>query len=383
MPIHPSIERQFFTSSLPDWSGDPSNLDEYVIGVLPGEGIGPEIIGVTLDLLGHISDVSAKRFDISIGGKIGLPARIESGNALSREVIEFCQSVFSRRGAILCGPGGGRFVYDLRARFDLFCKFTPIRPTSALDDIGAIRPGSRTDVDMVVVRENTGGLYFGECAAIANNEKSARHYFEYKEEHVQRILKVAITLASMRRNKLGVVLKPDGIPSISRLWQQKLDELAVNSGVDCQVLEVDNAMYQIIADAKSFDVIVAPNMFGDVLSDGASLLLGSRGLSFSGNFDAAGHAVYQTGHGAAYGLAGSDTANPIGQIFSLAMMLRESFGLHRQASAIESAVAETLRDGWRTADIAAPGSNVVGTREMGKRIGDKLKEKMAAAAAGS
>ena len=139
---------------MPNWSGDPLNLDEYVIGVLPSEGIGPEIIGVTLDILEHLSNVSAKRFDISIGGKIGLPARIESGNALSREVIEFCQSVFSRRGAILCGPGGGRFVYDLRARFDLFCKFTPIRPTSALDDIGAIRPGNLTDVDMVAVREN-------------------------------------------------------------------------------------------------------------------------------------------------------------------------------------------------------------------------------------
>lgn len=130
MPISPLIKRPFLASSLPNWSGDPLNLDEYVIGVLPSEGIGPEIIGVTLDILEHLSNVSAKRFDISIGGKIGLPARIESGNALSREVIEFCQSVFSRRGAILCGPGGGRFVYDLRARFDLFCKFTPIRPTS-------------------------------------------------------------------------------------------------------------------------------------------------------------------------------------------------------------------------------------------------------------
>lgn len=383
MPTNSLINRQFFTSSLPDWSGNASNLSEYVIGVLPGEGTGPEIISVTLDILEHISNFSAKQFDISIGGKIGLPAKIESGNALSQKVIEFCQLIFSRRGAVLCGPGGGRFVYNLRARFDLFCKITPIRPTAALDDIGAIRPGTLADVNMVIVRENTGGLYFGEWGTVVDIEKSAHHRFEYKEKHVQRILAVAIALASMRRNKLSVVLKPDGIPSISELWQQKLDELAVNSGVDCQVLEVDNAMYQIIANARSFDVIVAPNMFGDILSDGASLLLGSRGLSFSGNFDSAGHAVYQTGHGAAHDLAGSDTANPIGQIFSLAMMLRESFGMHSQASAIESAIAETLRDGWRTADIAAPGSRVVGTREMGKRIGDKLKEKMAASAAGS
>lgn len=383
MPTNSLINRQFFTSSLPDWRGDASNLSEYVIGVLPGEGIGQEIISVTLDILEHISNVSAKRFDISIGGKIGLPAKIESGNALSQEVIEFCQSIFSRRGAVLCGPGGGRFVYNLRTHFDLFCKFTPIRPTPALDDTGAIRPSTLADVNMVIVRENTGGLYFGEGGTVVDNEKSAHHRFEYKGKHVQRILEVAIALASMRRNKLSVVLKPYGIPSISELWQQKLDELAVNSGVDYQVLEVDNAMYQIIANARSFDVIVAPNMFGDILSDGASVLLGSRGLSFSGNFDAAGHAVYQTGHGAAHDLAGSDSANPIGQIFSLAMMLRESFGMYSQASAIESAIEETLRDGWRTADIAAPGSRVVGTREMGRRIGDKLKEKLAASAAGS
>lgn len=378
MPTNSLINRQFFSSSLPNWSGSTLNLNEYVIGVLPGEGIGPEIIDVTLDILEHISNVSTKRFDISIGGKIGLPAKIESGNALSQEVVEFCQSIFSRWGAVLCGPGGGRFVYNLRAQFDLFCKFTPIRPISPLDDIGALRPSALIDVDMVIVRENTGGLYFGEWGTVVGNEKSAHHRFEYKEEQVQRILEVAIALASMRRNNLSVALKPDGIPSISELWQEKLDELAVNSGVDCQVLEVDNAMYQIIANAKSFDVIVAPNMFGDILSDGASLLLGSRGLSFSGNFDAVGHAVYQTGHGAAYGLAGSDTANPIGQIFSLAMMLRESFGLHSQASAIESAVTETLLDGWRTADIAARDSRVVGTREMGKRIGDRLEKKMAA-----
>jgi 3-isopropylmalate dehydrogenase len=383
MPTDSLINQQFFTSSLPDWSGNASNLSEYVIGVLPGEGIGPEIIRVTLDILEHISKVSAIRFDISIGGKIGLPAKIETGNALSQEVIEFCQSIFSRRGAVLCGPGGGRFVSNLRAHFDLFCKFTPIRHTPALDDIGAIRPSTLAEVDMVVVRENTGGLYFGEWGADFDFDGSAHHHFEYKGEHVKRILKVAIVLASMRRNKLSVVLKPDGIPSISELWQQKLDELAVNSGVDCQVLEVDNAMYQIIANARSFDVIVAPNMFGDILSDEASLLLGSRGLSFSGNFDTAGHAVYQTGHGAAHDLAGSDTANPIGQIFSLAMMLRESFGMHSQASAIELAIAETLRDGWRTADIAAPGSRVVGTREMGMRIGDKLKEILTASAVGS
>jgi 3-isopropylmalate dehydrogenase len=176
----------------------------------------------------------------------------------------------------------------------------------------------------------------------------------------------------MRQGKLRVVLKPGGIPAISKLWQSKLQELAQGSGLKPEVLEVDNAIYQVIANAQQFDVLVAPNAFGDILSDGASLLLGSRGLSYSGNFGTAGHAVYQTGHGAAHDLAGSNRANPIGQILSLAMMLRESFGHYEAAESIEAAIEETLQGGWRTADIAETGSKVIGTKEMGARIAQQL-----------
>jgi len=142
------------------------------------------------------------------------------------------------------------------------------------------------------------------------------------------------------------------------------------------MLEVDNAMYQMIASPEQFDVVVAPNMFGDVLSDGAALLLGSRGLSYSGNFGDTGKAVFQTGHGAAHDLTGKDTANPIGQVLSLAMLLRESFGLNHYAEMIETAIEETLIDGWRTSDISEPGCKLVGTQEMGLRIGDRLEMKM-------
>ncbi|MEZ0373939.1 MAG: isocitrate/isopropylmalate family dehydrogenase, partial [Candidatus Sericytochromatia bacterium] len=133
-------------------------------------------------------------------------------------------------------------------------------------------------------------------------------------------------------------------------------------------LEIDNASYQLIARAQDFDVVVAPNMFGDVLADCGALLLGSRGMSFSGNFGAGGKAVYQTGHGAAYDLAGSDKANPLGQILSLAMMLRESYAWPEGAARIEAAVARTLEQGYRTPDIAAPGCQVVGARELARRV---------------
>ncbi len=363
---------QRLVSALPEWAGDAPSSTDTVIGVLAGEGIGPEIIEVALKILDVISKLTGDSFDVRVGGKIGLPALAESGQPLTHEVINFCQSIFDRRGAILCGPGGGRFVYDLRAHFDLFCKFTPVRPVAALKNVGVIKPEALARVNIVVVRENTAGLYFGDGKIGAGAERSASHRFGYTEGQVRRILKTAIALAQMRTGKLCMVLKPGGVPSISELWQQKFDELTARFGIEREVLEVDNAMYQLIANASKFDVVVAPNMFGDILSDVGSLLLGSRGMSYSGNFGRAGHAVYQTGHGAAHDLAGTNRANPIGQILSLAMMLRESFGNHDLADAIDLAIENALREGWRTADVADGSSKVVGTREMGAQIARHL-----------
>lgn len=363
--------------ALAQGSGADRPRDEYIIGVLSGEGIGPEIIDVTLNILGRLESYTPECFKIEYGGKIGLPAKHEYGKVLTDEVINFCQSIFSKHGSILSGPGGERFVYTLRAQFDLFCKFTPISALPVLDNTCVIKPEVRKGVNMVIIRENISGLYFGEWGITVNgNKKSAFHRFSYDKDHVIRILNVAIQLAAQRRKTLTVVLKPDGIPAISELWQTALTELTRECSIETQMLEVDNAMYQMIADPDQFDVVVAPNMFGDILSDGAALLLGSRGLSFSGNFGNSGMAVFQTGHGAAHDLAGKDIANPIGQIFSLAMLLRESFGLSHYANAIESAVEETLIEGWRTADICEPGCKLVGTQEMGLRIGDSLEKRM-------
>lgn len=368
------------TAALPGWTNDaarPNGPDarRFVIGVLPGEGVGPEGTAIATEVLRVVASRWDLDFDIRLGGVIGMAAERAHGLPLTAQVVGFCESIFADAGAILCGPGGGRFVYDLRARFDLFCKFTPVRPLPALSDAGVLRPEAVAGVDLIVVRENASGVYFGEGR---RTPETATHTFRYHREEVRRIVAVAIRLAQQRRRKLALVVKPAAVREVSELWRDVFDELTRGQALDLSCLEVDNANYQLIANARAFDVVVAPNLFGDILSDGAALLLGSRGMSYSGNFGAPGIAVYQTGHGAAHDLAGQDVANPIGQILSAALLLRESFGLDAPAAAIEAAVARTLAAGLRTADIAAAGLPAVGTREMGRAIAAALERDVAA-----
>ena len=366
-PLEIDDAGSFLTSSLAGWN-PRIDTPVAVVGVLTGEGIGAEVVGAARDVLDCVRARAQRPVEILVGGKIGRPAQAECGAALSGEVIEFCDSVFARGGAILCGPGGGRFVYDLRAHFALYCKLTPVRHLAAIDDASILRPERLRGVDLIVVRENAGGLYFGRSEIVPGEDRVAIQHCAYTDSEVQRILRPALDLARRRRGRLALALKPDGIPAISTLWRENLEQLAAGTGVAWQILEVDNAAYQLIANPRELDVMVAPNMFGDVLSDAASLLLGSRGMSFSGNFGPGRRAVYQTGHGAAHDLAGRNCANPAGQIYSLAMMLRESFGWQREASAIEAAIATVLGQGWRTPDIASATSRVTGTRELGERI---------------
>lgn len=355
-----------------------TSVDEnrVVIGVLIGEGIGPEVVPAALSLLERIVDATGLEFELRHGGPIGKPAIEMHGNSLSDEVIEFSEQVFADAGALFCGAGGDRFVYDLRARFDLFCKFTPLRPHPPLRDCGAVRPDRLDAVDIVAVRENTGGLYLGEWSRRDSAEfgRVAHHGFGYRESQVARIVDVAARLAAARRGLVTMTTKPGGVPSISALWREIAHERCDAAGVRLEELEIDNAVYQLIADPRRFDVMVSPNMFGDVIADCGALLLGSRGMSYSGNFSPDGHGVFQTGHGAAHDLAGSDRANPVGQMLALAMMLRESFALDTPAEAIEAAVEEVLERGLRTPDVAGPGSRVVGTREFGRHVCDALSD---------
>ena len=366
---------QIFRQTIPGWSDSQQGKSEYTIGVLPGEGIGPEVIGVSLLVLEAVTRGTHINFKVRVGGKIGLPAQRETGHVLTPEVLAFCESIFAEEGVMLCGPAGGRFVYELRSRFDLFCKITPLLPLVALRDTGVVKADALEDVDILLVRENSGGIYFGKYKEMPEADGlTASHFFVYREDQVERILRVAIGLASMRQRRLTLVLKSEGIPSISRLWIKVLNDLVKGSSLSFEILQVDNAAFQLIQPARTFDVVVSPNLFGDILADCGGLLLGSRGMCFSGNFGKNGMAVYQTGHGAAYDLAGKDEANPVGQILSLAMLLRMSFGLEELAGRIETALDKTLSEGWRTPDILTSDCKIVGTRELGSRIVQVIEE---------
>jgi 3-isopropylmalate dehydrogenase len=347
---------------------------QLTVGLFQGEGIGPELTSLSVRALQALTKVRALPLDLRHGGLIGKPAKHAHGQCLTPEAIELCDAVFAERGAILCGPGGDRFVYDLRKHFDLYAKYTPIRPFAEVADAGVVRQNARDGVDFVVVRENTGGLYQGKWStAQSDRETTAHHALSYSASQVKRILQVGLALALRRRRRLTMIVKAGGVPSISELWSRTLDSLRAEYAVECSELDVDNAAYQLIANARAFDVIVAPNMFGDVLSDAAALLLGSRGLSFSANFGVEWRAVYQTGHGAAHDLAGKDVANPSAQLLSLAMMLREHFGLMQEAHALETALARVLGQGIRTADLLVQSGStgagrVVGLQEFGQCV---------------
>lgn len=367
-PLRPRLSE---TLAVPCAAFDAATV--HHIGVFLGEGVGAEVVPVAMRLLDLLAAHSERRFELHQGGLIGLPAKARFGTSLSEEVTGFAEELFARGGAMFCGPGGDRFVYELRARFGLYCKFTPLEPLPELRAAGAVRPEIAAATDIVAVRENMGGIYQGAWEQDGEaGGRVARHRFEYHEADVRRIMAVACDLAATRRGKVHVVLKPGGIPSISSLWRTCAEELAQAAGIALGELEIDNAVYQLIADPGQFDVIVSPNMFGDVLADCGSLLLASRGLSYSGNFNDLGHAVYQTGHGAARDIAGKDVANPIGQILSLGMMLRESFCWPEADAALRQAVRATLRQAIATSDLVMPGTRTVGTAEFGQAVAANL-----------
>jgi 3-isopropylmalate dehydrogenase len=334
------------------------------IGVLPGEGVGPEVVGATLRVLDALADVRGEQFELRLG---------DAG--LSRgEAADFCADVFASGGVVLAGAYEGRFVYELRSRFDLFCKLSPLRPFPELAGAGRLKPAELDGVDVLIVRENTGGIYQGSwsTARSAGDRRRAEHSFGYEERHVRRLLETAARLARQRRGKLAVAVKRHGVPSVSDLWIDVATEVCRELEVESSALDVDYAAYALIQHACELDVLAAPNLFGDVLSDLGGVLLGSRGLCYGASFSSDGAAVYQTNHGSAHDLAGTDRANPAGQLLSLAMLLRESLGLPAEASLVERALGLVWREGWRTFDLVEPGARVIGTREFGELVAEAV-----------
>jgi 3-isopropylmalate dehydrogenase len=340
-----------------------------LIGVIEGSGIGPEVIAAALRVLAAVEQVTDLKFELRHGGAIGEEAEKHFGTALPESTARFFTEIFGRGGAILNGPGGGRYVYDLRKRFDLFCKFAPIRPWPQLARNVPIIANNVHPLDMLIVRDNIAGAYQGQWSTRETESgKIAEHSFTYTSRQIQRLAAVAARAASARRGKMHVVVKDGGLPAFTALWREVSVAEATRHGVEAIFVNVDLAAYEFIRNPGQFDVVLTPNLFGDILVDITGALLGSRGVTFSGNYDPAGHGVYQTNHGCAHDLAGADIANPAGQILSLAMMLRESFGLGEAATLIETALGAAWQDGWRTADVAEPDCRVVGTRVMAEQV---------------
>lgn len=345
----------------------------FVIGVLPGEGIGPEVVGVALRLLDVLEKNGRHKFELRFGGAIGVQAKNAHGAPLPQQIVGFCRDIFDAGGAILNGPGGDRYVYDLRVQFDLFCKFSPLRVAPEIVGANRLKASHVENLDLLLVRENSSGFYQGKWTRQhTENGIVASQTCSYSESEVDRIVRIAARLARTRKGKMAVVVKDGGAPTLSELWRNCASKIACEHDIEYSMLNVDLAAYQLIQHPRELDVIVAPNLFGDILGDLGAVLLGSRGLSFSGNFSTCGKAVYQTNHGSGYDLAGQDKANPVGQIFSLAMLLRESFGLRYEAQQIEDAIAQVWREGWRTFDIAEDGCTEVGTQQMGDLIVEAL-----------
>jgi 3-isopropylmalate dehydrogenase len=349
-----------------------------VIGVLCGSGIGSEVIEATLDVLAALERATGLCCDVLRGGPIAEEAVLRYGTPLPPDALAFFEQVFAAGGAILNGPGGGRYVYELRRHFDLYCKLVPVRPCAALESAGCLAPAHTRGVDMLIIRDNAGGVYQGRWSSRTTLAgRVEEHSFEYSEAQVARIVAAAARAAAARRGKLHVVVKDGGVPGVSELWRDVSAPIARAHGLERVVINVDLAVYDLVRRPRLYDVLVAPNLYGDMLSDVAGLLVASRGVTYSGNYSGDGKAVYQTNHGCAHDLAGNDVANPGGQILSLAMLLRESCGRAREAALIERALASTWALGWRTPDIAESGCRVVGTAELAARVAAEV-ERLAA-----
>jgi 3-isopropylmalate dehydrogenase len=345
---------------------EPSRPSAPLIGALPGEGVGPEVVGAALECLRDLERVGGRRVDVEVGGSIGVAAERKNGTPLPEDVLHFCKDVLARGGAILSGAGGGRYVYELRRRLGLFIKVSPVEARLGLPEASPLRPEVLEGVDILMVRENLGGIYQGSStAATVDGESFVEHRFSYAESQVRRFVSAAARLAAARRGQLTVVVKQAGAPALAQLWKGVAGEVCGEMGVEVSFVDVDLMAYRLVASPQTFDVVAAPNLFGDVLGDLAAVLVGGRALSFGASYDRRGAAVYQTNHGAAHDIAGSGRANPVGQILSLAAMLRESLDLGREAWALEEGVRRGLSDGDTTDDLGGG----LSTDQVAARIG--------------
>jgi len=355
------------------------------IVVLPGDGIGPEVIAEAIKVMDEVASIYGHQFDYeydTIGGK----ALDEYGVPLREETLERCKQA----DAVLLGAVGGpkwdtlpghlrpeMALLGLRKGLGLFANLRPVEVFGPVVETSTVKREVVEGVDLLVVRELTGGLYFGkkERGTSAEGLDQAIDELIYNEHEVERIAKVAFEAARVRRKKVTSIDKMNVLES-GRLWREVVTRVHQDyQDVELEHMLVDNAAMQLIRNPKQFDVLVTENMFGDILSDEASMLAGSIGLMPSASLsNEAGKGMYEPVHGSAPDIAGQNKANPLATILSCAMLLRYSFGLQEEANLIEDAVKSVLDRGVRTGDLAQAGEPVVGTVEMGDLILQELKK---------
>ncbi|MEA3432523.1 MAG: 3-isopropylmalate dehydrogenase [candidate division WOR-3 bacterium] len=353
----------------------------YKVAVLAGDGIGPEVIIEARKVLGKLSKKFALNFNFK-EGLIGGAAIERTGLPLPPETLAICQN----SDAVLLGAVGGpkwekldyairpeRGLLQLRQKLGLFANIRPVKVFPELANASSLKKEVVEGIDLTIVRELTGGIYFGEPRGREDSPEGERGFdtMVYTSFEIERIGRLAFNYAHRRRKKLTSVDKANVLKT-SELWRRVITKLASDyPDVELNHLYVDNCAMQLIRNPKQFDVIVTGNLFGDILSDEAAMLVGSIGLLPSASL---GNKIglYEPVHGSAPDIAGGNKANPLATILSTAMMLRYSFGLLREAEAIEIAVSKVLSDGYRTQDVYQSGMKLVGTCKMGDLVASAL-----------
>jgi 3-isopropylmalate dehydrogenase len=353
----------------------------YKIAVLPGDGIGIEIVREADKVLQAISHVSGVIFDME-EGLVGGAAYDHCGEPLPAATMDLSR----KSDVILLGAVGGprwesldysvrpeRALLGLRGGFDLFANLRPVVAYEELIDASPLKRHVVQDIDIMVVRELTGDVYFGQPRGIRieNGSRIGVNTLIYTEEQIRRIAVVAFDMARKRRKNVVSVDKANILES-SQLWRDVVTEVGCDyPDVTLRHLYVDNCAMQLLLNPLQFDVIVTSNMFGDILSDEAAVLSGSIGMLPSASHGP-NKSLYEPIHGSAPDIAGKNTANPLATVLSVAMMLRHSFNMSKEAALVERAVKDVLKNGFRTRDIHREGTTLVRTDEMGNRVVEKI-----------
>lgn len=348
------------------------------ITLLPGDGIGPEVVAEAVKVLNAVGQKFGHTFEYQTA-LIGGIAIDETGTALPQATIDMCR----QSDSILLGAVGGpkwdnpkanvrpeQGLLAIRKEFQLFANIRPVKVYSALADASALKREVVDNVDLVIIRELTGGLYFGQPQGREDTPhgRGAVDTMRYNEMEVGRLMRVAFELARTRRKKVTSVDKANVLAS-GRLWREVAHEVAAEyPDVEFEDILVDACAMYLIRRPSDFDVVATNNMFGDILSDEASMITGSMGMLPSASLAKGNFGLYEPVHGSAPDIAGKGIANPLATILSAAMMLRSSFNLLDEATAVESAVDAVLAAGHRTADLANPGETIVNTTDMGKLV---------------